>query len=366
MVKAVYIHIPFCKTICTYCDFCKVFYNDKFVSKYLDKLEKEIKTKYQGEVISTLYIGGGTPSCLSLSELERLFSIISIFKKSKDIEFTIECNIESLDINKIKLFKKYGVNRVSIGVQSLNIKNIKFLGRHHTRNMVINKIFLLRENGISNINIDLIYALRNQSILDLKEDLDEYLKLGITHISTYSLMIEPNTKLYIDDIKPINEELDSDMYKLICSYLKEHNFKHYEISNFSLEGYESKHNLTYWNNEEYYGFGVGASGYINNVRYDNTRSITTYLKGIYLDNEVLLDKNATIENEFILGFRKIKGINKNEFKNKYNKEICDIIEIKNLLKLGRLEENAEYVFIPEKYLYISNAILVDLVGGSYE
>ena len=366
MVKAVYIHIPFCKTICTYCDFCKIFYNKKFVLNYLDKLEEEIKLSYKGEVISTLYIGGGTPSCLSLSELEKLFSIINIFNKSKDIEFTIECNIESLDIDKIKLFKKNGVNRVSIGVQSLNYNNIKFLGRHHTKDMVINVINSLKKEGISNINIDLIYALKGQTILSLKEDLDEYLKLGITHISTYSLMIEPNTKLYINNVKPINEELDSDMYKFICSYLKEHSFKHYEISNFSLEGFESKHNLTYWNNEEYYGFGVGASGYISNIRYDNTKSITKYLNGIYLDNKVILNKNMTIENEFILGFRKIKGINKNKFKFKYNKEICDIIEIKNLLKLGKLEENNEYVFIPEKYLYISNSILVDLVGGSYE
>ena len=366
MCESAYIHIPFCKTICSYCDFCKIFYNKEFVERYLDSLELEIKSNYQGEVIKSIYIGGGTPSCLGIDELQRLFEIIKIFNKDDGVEFTIECNIETLTEEKINLFLANGINRVSIGVQSLIDKNIKFLERHHNRELVIEKINLLKTKGINNINLDLIYALPNQTMEDLKYDLDEYMKLGITHISTYSLMIEPNTKLFINNTDNISEELDSKMYNFICSYLKQKGFKHYEISNFCLDGYESIHNLTYWNNNKYYGFGVGASGYIDDIRYDNTRSITNYINNINNKEEIVLDKNMDIENEFILGLRKIKGISKKEFKEKYNKQLCDIIIVKNLLKLGKLMDNGEYIFIPEEYLYVSNSILLNFIGGSYE
>ncbi len=366
MCKAVYIHIPFCKTICSYCDFCKVYYSKKNIKKYLEQLEMEIRNNYRGELIETIYIGGGTPSCLDIEELVKLFEIVDIFHKSINLEFTIECNIETLTEKNIKLFCKNKINRISVGVQSLLNKNIEFLERHHDIDMVQEKISLLNKYEINNINLDLIYALPNQSLEDLRLDLDEYLKLGINHISTYSLMIEPNTKLSIKKIKPISEELDRNMYDFICDYLKNRGFKHYEISNFCLPGSESKHNLTYWNNENYYGFGVGASGYIETSRYDNTRSITKYLSGDLNRYIEQLSYNEILENEFILGFRKVEGISKKEFKNKYNREICDIIIVKNLLKSGKLEDNGEYIFIKEKYLYISNSILLDFIGGNYE
>ena len=365
-MKSVYIHIPFCKTICSYCDFCKMYYFSDMVDNYLEQLQKEIENSYKGEIINTIYIGGGTPSCLSVEQLRKLFSIIKIFKLDKNVEFTIECNVETLNLDKIKLFKNNGVNRVSIGVQSILDKNIKFLERYHTKEEVIKKVSLLKQHGINNINLDLIYALPNQTLEDLKEDLDFYLELDINHISTYSLMIEKNTKLGIKNIEQIEEELDRNMYDYICKYLKQKGFKHYEISNFCKPCLESKHNLVYWNNLEYYGFGVGASGYIDNIRYDNTRNISKYLKGHNPKEELILDKSMKIENEFILGFRKIEGISKKEFKNKYDIDICDIIEIKNLLKLGMLEEDIDRVWIPEEYLYVSNSILVNFVGGSYE
>lgn len=364
-MKAVYIHIPFCKTICTYCDFCKMFYFSDIVKKYLYQLEKEIHKYYQGETVKTLYIGGGTPSCLSVQELKKLFEILRIFKLASDAEFTIECNVETLTEEKIKLFCKNGVNRVSIGVQSMLNKNITFLGRHHVKENVEKAVKLLRKNGLNNINLDLIYALPNQILQDLQYDLTEYAKLNIPHISTYSLMIEPNTQLYLQKINPIYEELDRNMYDLIRDDLKNKGYQHYEISNFCLPGYESKHNITYWNNEEYYGFGAGASGYINDIRYDNTKSITSYIDGITKYEEVKIDRQMKIEYEFMLGLRKSKGISKSSFKKKYNLEICDIIIVKDLIEKGYLIDNGEYIFIPEEYLYTSNSILVNFLGGNY-
>ena len=315
--KSVYIHIPFCDTICSYCDFCKFLKNDEWVNKYFKTLKKEIGNKYRGEILDTIYIGGGTPSCLNLEQLTKLFNIIKIFNKSDIIEFTFECNIENITEEKLKLLYKNGVNRLSIGIQTFNENYLNFLNRNHTKEDIIKKINLAKEIGFKNINIDLIYGIPNQTLEELNNDLDEFLKLDINHISTYSLIIEPNTKIFIEEIKNIDDNLDYEMYKLICDKLKDNRYNHYEISNFSKDGYESKHNLTYWNNNEYYGFGLGASGYIDNIRYDNTRSSNKYFNGEYVKEYHKLDINETIENEFILGLRKISGINKEIFKNKY-------------------------------------------------
>lgn len=361
MVKSVYIHIPFCKIICSYCDFCKMYYNSKLINEYLDTLNSEIISKYNKKIIETIYIGGGTPNCLNDQELEKLFNILKQIKLSKKYEYTIECNIEYLTINQINLFKKYGINRVSIGIQTFNINHLSFLNRNHTKQEVFNKINLLKTNGIENINIDLIYALPNQKIEELNEDIDLFLKLKIPHISTYSLIIEPNTILGNKNINNIDEELDFQMYKLIQKKLKENGFIHYETSNFSKKGYESKHNLTYWNNDEYYGFGLGASGYINNIRYDNTRSINKYLNKNYLLVEDKIDLKKQIEYEFILGFRKIEGINIEKFNKKYNLNIFGIEKINKLLLEKKLLTDNKKIYINTKYIYVQNAILQEFI-----
>ena len=268
----IYIHIPFCNSICSYCDFCKFLYNKKWVDNYLNALQKEINKNYKNELVRTIYIGGGTPSSLNIGELNKLFDIIKIFKKDKKIEFTFECNIEDINEPKLELLKNNGVNRISIGVESFNDKYLKFLGRNYKSKDIMNRIDLVKKY-FDNINIDLIYALPNQTLEELESDIDKFLSLDIDHISTYSLIIEPNTKLYINKTKNIDEEKDFEMYNLICNKLKNKGYNHYEISNFSKESFESKHNLIYWNNLEYYGFGAGASGYINNIRYDNTRNL---------------------------------------------------------------------------------------------
>lgn len=352
---SVYIHIPFCQNICSYCDFCKFYYNEKWVDNYLSALEKEIKSNYKGEVVETIYIGGGTPTCLNINQLERLLKLTNLFNKNK-IEFTVETNID-LSLEKIKLLNKYGVNRISIGVQTVNPKYLKFLNRNHTKEDVVNLINLLKKLDF-NINVDLIYAIPGETLEELNEDLDFILSLDVNHISTYSLIIEPHTKLYIDNVSNIDEDLDYEMYKLINKKLE--NYHHYEISNFAKKNYESKHNLVYWNNLNYYGFGLGASGYIDNIRYDNTRSYNNYINGKYLLEKHELDLNEVISNEFILGLRKIDGIDVNNFYNKYNIDITSIGVVKQLLKEKQLILTDKLKINP-KYIYISNTILVNFI-----
>jgi len=360
--KSVYIHIPFCDSICSYCDFCKFLKNDKWIDNYLEELKNEINQNYKGEIINTLYIGGGTPSCLNIGELNKLFEIINIFNKSNNIEFTFECNIENINEEKLKFLYDSGVNRLSIGLQTFNDKFLNFLNRHHNKEMIKQKIDIAKKIGFKNINIDLIYAIKDQTLDDLKEDLNNFLSLDITHISTYSLIIEPHTKLYINNIENIDEDLDYEMYNTIINILEKHGYKHYEVSNFAKDGYFSKHNLTYWNNNEYYGFGLGASGYINNIRYDNTRSINEYLKGNYILNKQELSREEQIENEFILGLRKIEGINKEEFFNKYNIDIKSIDVVNKLLKENKLLEDKKNIYINPEYIYISNDILIEFIN----
>ncbi|MEG0619087.1 MAG: radical SAM family heme chaperone HemW [Bacilli bacterium] len=363
-MKSAYIHIPFCSSICSYCDFSKMLYNKTLVTNYLLELEEEIKSNYKGEILDTIYLGGGTPSTLDIKELRQLFELLKILKHNKDFEFTIECNVENLNEEKIKLFKEYGINRVSLGIQTFNEKFLQFLNRKHNTEEVKNIINTLKKHNINNINVDLIYAIPGQTLEDLKEDLKIFLSLDIPHISTYSLIIEEHTVLHNKKIENIDEDLDFMMYTEIIKTL--YNYEHYEVSNFALQGFASRHNLTYWDNSHYYGFGLGASGYIGNIRYDNTRSINKYLKKEYIKEKQTLTKNETIENEFILGLRKTKGLNKENFKKKYNIEIKEIETIKKLIEEKKLIEDQENIYINPDYIYVSNNILIDFLGVKYE
>jgi len=362
MGNSIYIHVPFCSSICSYCDFCKLIYKEELVDKYLISLEKEINERYKGEMIDTIYIGGGTPSALNINELNKLFDIIRLFKTSSNLEFTIEVNLNDINEEKISLFKKRGINRLSIGVQSVNPKYFEFLNRRSPKEEVINKINLVKKY-FDNFNIDLMYAFPNQTLTEVLDDLSFIVLLKPTHISIYSLIIEPHTIIY-NKIKPIDEELESKMYYNIISMLNENNYIHYEISNFAKEGYESKHNLTYWNNNRYYGFGLGASGYIDNIRYTNTKNIDKYLNGVYIQEQETINKEIDMENELIFGLRKIKGVSKTDFFNKYNDDIYDKFDIDNLINKGLLIDDGKNIFIPEDKLYISNSILVNFIGGS--
>lgn len=356
---SIYIHIPFCNSICTYCDFCKIFYNKKYINDYLNNLEQEIKVRYKSEIVNTIFIGGGTPSSLDDEELIRLMNIIEIFKLNDNYEFTVECNIESITENKLKIMKKYGVNRISIGVESFDNSIIKLLGRNHTKKDVYNKMEIVKRY-FSNINIDLIYAAYDD-INILKSDIDCFLKLDIPHISTYSLIIEDNTMLKINGMKNIDEDIDYEMYKYIEDTLEKNNYIHYEISNYAKNGYQSKHNLVYWNNEEYYGFGLSSTSYINNERITNTKNLRKYLNGKYIGTSISEDKEIKMENEIMLGLRKLDGIDLDRFKEKFNVSLEDIYNIDNLVRNGYLIRDNNCIKIDKKYMYISNEIIVRIL-----
>ncbi len=362
-IKAAYIHIPFCDKICSYCDFCKQLYNKNLVDKYLESLSKEINEEYQKEVLKTIYIGGGTPSSLTPTQLKKLFEIISIIKKDKNYEMTVECNFENITKEKLDIMKQNGVNRISFGMQSTINKNLEFLNRSFSKKKIVDIINYSKEIGLTNINIDLMYAIPNQTIEDLNQDLKFVLSLDIPHISTYSLIIEDHTLLKIKNTKPISEDLDSSMYNFISDILKKNNYIHYEISNFSKKGYESKHNLVYWKNEKYYGFGLGASSYIGNKRIVKTKSFQKYIQGNRIYEEEILTNEDEIAYQIILNLRLKEGIDKKNFKRRFYKEVKECYNYDSLVKQNLLQETKYNIYIKEKHLYISNEIIIKFLEG---
>lgn len=355
-MRSVYIHIPFCKSICSYCDFCKMLSFKEWESIYLEHLEKEIQKYYDGDTVKTIYIGGGTPSVLNISLLNKLMEIVNIFNKIENAEFTFEMNVNDITEEKLKILKKNGVNRISIGVESFDKIKLKYLNRKHTPKQIEENIKLVKKY-FDNINVDLIYALPIENLPMLKNDIRQILKLKVPHISTYSLIIEEGTVLSNMKVEPIDEDKDYKMYTIITKELKKYGYNHYEISNFALPGYESKHNLNYWNNDEYYGFGLGAHGYVGELRYENTRSFNTYLTDNFRFNEFVVPKKEDMENFIILGLRKLSGIDILEFFNKYGNNIQDEFNITELLKEKYLKLEGSHLCIPEDKIYIMNSIL---------
>lgn len=360
-MESVYIHIPFCRSICSYCDFCKMLYNGSFVTQYLNALLKEIKDRYDGEEIKTLYIGGGTPSSLSIKDLKYLFEIVRQFNLTKLEEFTFECNLNDLNEELLQFLFDNGVNRLSIGIESFNEDKLKFMERFHSYQEACNIFKIIRNIGFTNVNVDLIYGIPGETLKDLKKDLELILKLNPDHISTYSLIVEDNTKIGIQGVVPISEELDASMYEEICDLLDVKKYEHYEVSNFALKGKKSKHNLKYWNNEEYYGFGLGASGYTNGVRYENTRSLTEYVKGNVRKKEEILSVEDKMYNELMLGFRKMEGINLKEFFIKYGVNMQEVFDLHEVLKNEELIVDGEYIYVNPEYIYVMNEILIKIL-----
>ncbi len=359
--RGLYIHIPFCSSICTYCDFSKFFYDEKKVNEYLDSLQNELDS-YSIDNIQSIYIGGGTPTSLNIIQLKRLLKMIEKYNKNF-VSFTIEANILNLDEEKIKLLSDYHVTRVSLGIQSFNSKIQNIINRHHSFEQVKMVIALLNKYGINDVNGDLIYGFKEQSKEDLLNDLKLFTSLPLTHISTYALMINKHTILGNSNYQEVNQEIYREYYDLIVSYLEKFGFKRYEVSNFSKDNYQSKHNLLYWNNKEYYGIGVGASGYINNVRYDNTKSLNHYQKGKRRINEENLSDNDREFYHIMLGLRLERGINIDEFNTLYKTSLLDKYseKLKSLIADNLIVIEKGYLKITKDNFYIMNFILRKLL-----
>lgn len=328
---SLYVHIPFCEHICAYCDFPKLIKNSYFIEPYFKALLFEIDDKSINQV-DTIYIGGGTPTSLDDDKFEILLKSLSKYL-SNDYEFSVESNVESLSDTKIELFKKYGVNRISLGIQSFDNNVLKYLDRKHTKEECINLIKKLKSNGFSNINCDLIYGGKFTTLESLKNDLDILLSLDIDHISCYSLIIEENTKLYIDGDKELDDEILRNQYDFILSYLRKNNFKRYEVSNFAKPNKECKHNLTYWKNKHYHAVGLGAAGYIGSIRYKNTRNLNKYIAHEYVEEKEIVDTNdhkkyflmtnLRLEDGFLL--EDYKQIYNSDFLLEYSKELKELV-----------------------------------------
>lgn len=321
--NALYIHIPFCTHICSYCDFPKVLYDTKWVMRYIECLKKEILS-YGISSYQTIYIGGGTPSSLKEEELESILSFLCPFLE-KDYEWTIECNIENTTLEKLKLFKKYGVNRLSFGVQTFQEDLLKKMNRYHHKEDVFHVIEMAKSLGFTNINVDFIYGFENKEVEDVLNDLKIFASLDVPHISIYALTVHPNTIFGIERHQEAEDELSRTFYDVIVNWLEEHGYNRYEVSNFARPSYESKHNQVYWQNDFYIGVGMGASGYYQFIRYSNTKSITDYLKGITRIEEEKEDIKDQMLYEILLRLRTKEGISKEDFLLRYGEAYWNLL-----------------------------------------
>lgn len=374
--KAVYIHIPFCTQICHYCDFNKVFLKGQPVDDYLKALKTEMEKTFANlppENVETVFIGGGTPTALNEKQLEYLMQTINCFiDVEKEIEFTIEANPGDLTVEKLKILKNYGVNRLSIGVQSFNNNLLEAIGRNHKVEDIYKTIESVKQQGFTNISIDLMYALPNQTIQDVEFALNEFFKLDIEHCSAYSLIVEPKTIFYNlmnrGKLPLPSEDEEATMYQMIMEQMESHGYHQYEISNYAKKGFKSKHNLVYWDNDHYYGFGAGAHSYINGKRRSNIGPINHYLKAIEkgrlpIREEISLTVKEQMEEEMFLGLRKTAGVSQKKFYQKFSIDVLEYYreEIEKLIQDGLLQINEDEIQLTNRGRMLGNIVFQQFI-----
>ena len=361
-----YVHIPFCTQICYYCDFSKVFIKNQPVDSYLEHLIEEYDS-YDIKKLRTLYIGGGTPTALSAPQLAFLLEkLTDKLDLSYLEELTIEANPGDLDEEKIAVLKDSPVNRVSLGVQTFNDRMLKQIGRSHLEKDIYENIANLKKAGFDNISIDLIYALPKQTMEDVKINVAKAIALDIPHMSLYSLILENHT-VFMNRMRrgklPLpKEDLEAEMFEYIIAELEKAGFEHYEISNFSKPGFESCHNLMYWDNAEYYGIGAGASGYVDGVRYKNHGPIRHYLQAVEAGNarvqEEVLTLKEKMEEEMFLGLRKKSGVSKKRFEEKFGLSFEDQYGsvVSELTEQGLLVPDRDIVRMTKQGLFLGDTV----------
>ncbi len=361
--NSLYIHIPFCESICDYCDFTKLQYFRIFAKDYLIRLKEQLQNEVVDINLKTIYVGGGTPTSLEDDLFLELLKMIEPYSKSVQ-EYTFECNPESLSLKKIEMMKQFGVNRVSIGVESTDDEVLKMINRHHTFSDVKKVMGLLRENGINNINLDLILGLPNVSLKMLEKDIKNILSLNPNHISCYSLTVHEHTVFYINGINPPSDDFSYEAYKMVNDLLCKNGYEHYEVSNWSKPGYRSEHNLTYWRNDHYYGIGLGAAGYLDNIRYTNTKNLSNYLKGKNKKEEEIVTSSDLEEYQIMLNLRTIEGLDLTSFNKIFNKDLYQEKkkEIDSYISSKHLALKNNHLIPTFEGMMILDKIILDLIN----
>ncbi|MEK5216204.1 radical SAM family heme chaperone HemW [Psychrobacillus sp. FSL H8-0487] len=371
MVRGVYIHIPFCHQICNYCDFNKFFFHNQPVDEYIESLGKEMAlwaNDLQKAEIETIFIGGGTPTSLSVDQLDRLLELITTYIPMEHVtEFSSEANPDELTLDKMQKMREFGVNRLSMGVQTFDQDLLKVLGRTHSNDHVYEVINHAKQTDFPSISIDLMYGLPNQTMDQWKASLQEAFRLKIPHISAYSLLVEPKTIFYNllskGKLSLPGEDLEAEMYGYLLEEMQSHGYIQYEISNFAYVGKESKHNLLYWNNDEYIGLGAGAHGYVNGKRYSNHGPIKKYMQTIDTGEQPLMMlKEVTnvekMEEEMFLGLRKNEGVSLAKFEERYGLTLRDVYgkELDELLQRELLVLENNCVRLTSRGRFMGNEV----------
>ncbi|MGD6818164.1 radical SAM family heme chaperone HemW [Metabacillus sp. 113a] len=378
MVKAAYVHIPFCEYICHYCDFNKIFIQNQPVERYLDYLEREISNvmaNHDKQKLETIFIGGGTPTALNENQLRQLMQTINknLLPQGKNIEFSVEANPGDLSYEKMKLLKSFGVNRFSIGVQSFEDHLLEKIGRVHRREDVLCTVEDAKRAGFDNLSLDLMFGLPGQTAEDFEHTLDLALELDVQHYSAYSLIIEPKTVFYNlmqkGKLALPPQDAEAGMYELLMERMEQAGFRQYEISNFSLSGMESRHNLTYWDNEEYFGFGAGAHGYVNGMREVNAGPLKKYMSlleetGSPITASHLVTDEEKMEEELFLGLRKTEGVSKKGFSQKFGKPLEKVFRspIDEQKRKGLLEEDDQCIRLSVNGRLLGNEVFQSFIG----
>lgn len=375
--NAAYIHIPFCEHICHYCDFNKVYLKGQPVDEYLDALEKEMILTLQKcptEKLNSIFVGGGTPTSLNEKQLDKFLQIIKEHLPfDEETEYTFEANPGDLSKEKFQLLFDGGVNRLSFGVQTFNDELLRRIGRTHSSADVYKSIERAKSTGFQNISVDLIYSLPGQTIDDFKDTLKKSFALNIVHFSGYSLIIEPKTMFYNWMKKgklPLpGEDAEAEMYGILIEEMEKHGYKQYEISNFSRPGFESQHNLTYWNNDEYYGFGAGAHSYLNGMRKSNFGPLKKYMDPVKMGQlpifeEHELSLSEKIEEEVFLGLRKTEGVSISRFIRRFNQDPLKIFkkELEDLQEKGLIDVNQDHFQLTSKGRFLGNEVFQSFLG----
>lgn len=363
MIKSLYVHIPFCIKKCLYCDF-NSYADIDLEDYYIDSLIKEIKSIEQKK-FQTVFVGGGTPTILSIKNLKKLFTALEPFEPR---EYTFESNPGTLNEEKLRLMKYYGVNRISIGLQAWQDSLLKALGRIHSLDDFLTSYDLIRRLDFKNVNIDLMFAIPNQTIKDWIETIKNVYSLKPEHISCYSLIIEEGTPFYNmylnGKLNLVDENTEREMYWYGIEKLKNEGMIHYEISNISRPGFECSHNITYWKDDEYIGVGAGAHSYVNNSRYSNFKGIGEYINGIKNGNAIFeqstLNIDDTISEYMFMGLRMMNGISKDDFKQRFGMDIEKVYfsEINENIKNALIIDDGENIFLSKRGIDIANQVFM--------